>query len=183
MKQTDNSIAAIKWWNGLSDDEKYHFSCKHFLGIPINTLMDKSIEAMYLYEHQAEHPSTKEAGNGMVGGEWYANGTLVQTNYDNDWHNIALCCYSDGEANAQRIVQCVNGYDKLKEELSFAMDLAHRENEMVKKLEADNEALVSALKDCIDFIVRYEDSDNGDDRDKARELNAKATKIIHSINQ
>lgn len=39
------------WWNGLNEDEQYQLSCKHFVGIPLNTLMDKSIEAMYLYEH------------------------------------------------------------------------------------------------------------------------------------
>lgn len=46
----------ITWWKGLNEEEKYKLCCKHFQGIPVESLMERSIKVMYHYEN----PQTTE---------------------------------------------------------------------------------------------------------------------------
>lgn len=227
----ENALPDYKiWWNGLSQDEQYQLSCKHFVGIPINTLMDKSIEAMYQYEHpqplkedtefkygdkvldlsgiegtviafpfgkagmtrvafgkdgksdwrdlktsqltkKEDIPNTGTVtGEGLhTKGEWITANKIGSGSSlriyctDNVQRTHIADCFSfsvgisdvEAEANANRIVNCVNGWDKLQEQLTFAMDSWHKENEMVAKLEADNERLRSALKELLSTNEMY----------------------------
>lgn len=41
----------ITWWKGLSEEEQTKLCQKHFQGIPVESLMERSIKVMYHYEN------------------------------------------------------------------------------------------------------------------------------------
>ena len=98
----------------------------------------------------------------VTGGKWKVEYCLDQSIFINEGDNPIAMIQSEEdngitpemEENANRIVQAVNGWDKLQEQLTFAMDSWHKENEMVAKLEADNERLREALQGLYDTIDR-----------------------------
>jgi len=152
---TDTRKAALLWWDTISEFGKYALCQQYFMGIAPSTLMDKSIEAMYHYEHPsptaAIEGKKEEAGEFTVG-KMYKGSVLVENESQVLCRLFAHDYNSDEETekSAKRIVMAVNGWDKLTEDLAFAMDLAHRENGIVKKLEGEKDALVSALKSLLD---------------------------------
>jgi len=42
------------WWKGLNEEEQTKLCQKHFQGIPVESLMDKSILAMYHFENAGQ---------------------------------------------------------------------------------------------------------------------------------
>ncbi len=62
IKNETIRAVALSWWNDLSEDERYYLTCKHFVGIPVTTLTDHSIESMYHYEHITDHPTPTTEG-------------------------------------------------------------------------------------------------------------------------
>jgi len=66
-KEVPPTTPAKQWFYSLSEEEKTRLCQKHFAGIPVSSLMDKSIEAMYMYEHEKE--SEKEVS--VIALEWW----------------------------------------------------------------------------------------------------------------
>jgi len=157
----------MDWWYKLPFEENMRLVGKHSKPMP----SDEDIKFMY----EAEHPTAaaaKEEDNGVI--DWVAKEDTVSEDY---LYNLAikeselqfpLDDYRgkvkgvDDERTGQALRgACVGGFESgyklAKSDLSFAMDLAHRENKMVEKLEGDNAALVSALKECREW---YENNAN-----------------------
>lgn len=115
--QTDNSTA-VKWWNKLTDSKRRALALRYKDTIAKITFfgMADELEVSAIYE--AEHP-TENKVVGHTAGVW---GYKI---YDNDIFKeieigvgrLRTCVIpyleAPAEANAQRIVTCVNGYDKL----------------------------------------------------------------------
>lgn len=122
IKANANRTIAQKWWIALTEEEKYKLCCKHFQGIPVESLMERSIKVMFHYEN----PETTT--NTVTGGEWEVRGELKDEIYAGYEPKIRIAkmdgASNEQRANANRIVNCVNNFD----------------------------SLVSALKDCVDMI-------------------------------
>ena len=58
----------ITWWKGLNEEEKYKLCCKHFQGIPVDSLMERSIKVMYHYENP-QLPDYLVWWNGLKGSQ------------------------------------------------------------------------------------------------------------------
>lgn len=132
---TDTRKEAIEWWSKLNTItekvailNRFGFDQKRTTA----SLTGREIEAIY----KAEHPSPtaaiegiKEEGKGWTKGEWRKDGKFITANFNDGnggtaWLDIIECkvlpsnCMSgtkEAEANAQRIVMAVNGWDGLHE--------------------------------------------------------------------
>lgn len=113
-----------------------------------------------------EQEDKKEVSSvGYTGGEWKViNWGQIAQIRDSDHNEICVCGYGDRDngipdeettANANRIVTCVNGYDILKAEMESwkkeNFDNVEMASETIKKLKADNEALVIALESVVHY--------------------------------
>lgn len=135
----------------------------------------------------------------------YAVGNGGQTYKSNGGYDIALIV-NDGnvptclgfiwgetkeqaKANAQRIVTCVNGWDKLQADTKMFED---KYNEALKDgskyavmnavLEADNDSLVNALEELIPLAQAIFDHSQSLDEDAAYEAKIKAAKdLLYNI--
>lgn len=55
------------WWKGLNEEEQTKLCQKHFQGIPVESLMERSIKVMFHYEN----PSTTEKELSTIALEWW----------------------------------------------------------------------------------------------------------------
>lgn len=145
-----NNTAAQKWWIALSEEGRYQRCCKHFAGIPTDTVMDKSIEYMY----QSEHPQPlKEDTPGTVtGGEGFEDKIRKQFNnvgyMDGDG---ALNLYMAGAKYAnenlkQQLSTLQSENDRLKGLVATDIGVEFKMEAEIAALKADNERLREALK-------------------------------------
>ena len=47
------------WWKGLNEEEQTKLCQKHFQGIPVESLMERSIKVMYHYENPETTTNTE----------------------------------------------------------------------------------------------------------------------------
>lgn len=117
----------ITWWKGLNEEEQTKLCQKHFQGIPVESLMERSIKVMFHYEN----PETTT--NTVTGGEWEVRGELKDEIYAGYEPKIRIAkmdgASNEQRANANRIVNCVNNFD------SLVSALKRIEKEGVKVLE------------------------------------------------
>ena len=122
LQDFDDTPDHKTWWKGLNEEEQTKLCQKHFQGIPVESLMERSIKVMFHYEN----PETTT--NTVTGGEWEVRGELKDEIYAGYEPKIRIAkmdgASNEQRANANRIVNCVNNFD----------------------------SLVSALKDCVDMI-------------------------------
>jgi len=162
---------SYEWWFTLSATKAAELRNKYY---PSKSLLTKDERnEIYKAEHSTAAAAKEEetvvytmeerpAISGGMG--WFTvNPGLVQFPF---WaankqgsENNTYPWYEDADVNeakerAKLFVQAVNGYSKLENDLSFAMELANKENKIVEKLEGDNAALVSALKDAMERMER-----------------------------
>lgn len=101
----------ITWWKGLNEEEQTKLCQKHFQGIPVESLMERSIKVMFHYEN----PETTT--NTVTGGEWEVRGELKDEIYAGYEPKIRIAkmdgASNEQRANANRIVNCVNNFDSL----------------------------------------------------------------------
>lgn len=50
------------WWKGLNEEEQTKLCQKHFQGIPVESLMERSIKVMYHYENPETTTNTVTGG-------------------------------------------------------------------------------------------------------------------------
>ena len=127
------------WWKGLNEEEKYKLCCKHFQGIPVESLMERSIKVMYHYENPLTTETTTNTvtGEGFTKGEWlageidtYGEFDIVARPIPEDGGDI-ICCAPQGwedsmkrwTANKKRIVNCVNNFDSLVSALRDTLEV------------------------------------------------------------
>lgn len=107
----ENNTDYKTWWKGLKEDEKHQLCQKHFQGIPVESLMERSIKVMFHYEN----PETTT--NTVTGGEWEVRGELKDEIYAGYEPKIRIAkmdgASNEQRANANRIVNCVNNFDSL----------------------------------------------------------------------
>ena len=115
------------WWKGLNEEEQTKLCQKHFQGIPVDSLMERSIKVMFHYEN----PETTT--NTVTGGEWEVRGEFKDEIYAGYEPKIRIAkmdgASNEQRANANRIVNCVNNFD------SLVSALKRIEKEGVKVLE------------------------------------------------
>lgn len=152
----------ITWWKGLNEEEQTKLCQKHFQGIPVESLMERSIKVMFHYENPETTTNTVTGGEGLhTKGEWKVrtanNGEISIETTEHNYSGRDICFINmtndQCEANANRIVNCVNNFD----------------------------SLVSALKDCVDMI-----NNNCDWTKFNREENRtveEAKQLLNNINQ
>lgn len=146
----------ITWWKGLNEEEKHQLCCKHFQGIPVDSLMERSIKVMYHYENPETTTNTVTGeiklwvtGSGVRSENLTANDVLIRT----DDATIHLDKDSEFGKLAHAMINRYNSHD----------------------------SLVSALKDCVDMI-----NNNCDWTKFNREENRtveEAKQVLNNINQ
>jgi len=74
------------WWKGLNEEEQTKLCQKHFQGIPVESLMERSIKVMYHYENPETTTNTVTGeiklwvtGSGGRTGNLTANDVLLRT--------------------------------------------------------------------------------------------------------
>ena len=129
----------ITWWKGLNEEEQTKLCQKHFQGIPVESLMERSIKVMYHYENP-ETTTNTVTGEGFTGGKWkvdeheqgryYGNITSELGIGERGFMNIrtiAILLKNNGEeeakANANRIVNCVNNHNALVSALRDTLEV------------------------------------------------------------
>lgn len=75
LQDFDDTPDHKTWWKGLNEEEQTKLCQKHFQGIPVESLMERSIKVMYHYEN----PETTT--NTVTGGEWEVGGELKDEIY------------------------------------------------------------------------------------------------------
>ena len=126
----------ITWWKGLNEEEQTKLCQKHFQGIPVESLMERSIKVMYHYENP-ETTTNTVTGEGFTKGEWlageidtYGEFHIVARHIPEDGGDI-ICCAPQGwedsmkrwTANKKRIVNCVNNFDSLVSALRDTLEV------------------------------------------------------------
>lgn len=119
----------ITWWKGLNEEEQTKLCQKHFQGIPVESLMERSIKVMFHYENPL---TTETTTNTVTGSEWYVEYGLDQCAFIKSGEDtfIASIESEDGkgitpemEANANRIVNCVNNHNALVSALRDTLEV------------------------------------------------------------
>lgn len=146
----------ITWWKGLNEEEQTKLCQKHFQGIPVESLMERSIKVMFHYENPETTTNTVTGeiklwvtGSGGRTGNLTANDVLLRTD-DATIH-----------------------FNKESEFGKLAHAMINRYN--------SHDSLVSALKDCVDMI-----NNNCDWTKFNREENRtveEAKQLLNNINQ
>ena len=147
------------WWKGLNEEEQTKLCQKHFQGIPVESLMERSIKVMFHYENPL---TTETTTNTVTGSEWYVEYGLDQCAFIKSGEDtfIASIESEDGkgitpemEANANRIVNCVNNFDSLVS----ALKDAQRELDILKginKNEQVQEKLTNINQRLVDILTK-----------------------------
>jgi len=157
---------AIEWWETFDFEAKYIKAYKALKReVNIHTITDDDIVYIYLHE-----PEIEVTGS-MVGGEWFLNSRKNIIYINDNGNNPPVCTVHSGagiseeqaKTNAQRIVQAVNGYDKLVAEnerlFNEGATLENDKEDLIEinqSLKADNDALVSALGVIRDVLQRWD---------------------------
>jgi len=175
MKIITSQKGLKRWWADKTGQQRQDIVKRYvhgarFLGRLLSDLSIQEISALYNSEHPEQavkevdnsaldleddiygrHPSPDNSKEGFTkGGEW-----KVEKNHIVDAELpgliIASCNLFRGnwEANAARIVQCVNGWDELQKGIKYAERVAYETSKDNAKLKADNDALLDALMNFI----------------------------------
>ena len=82
----ENNTDYKTWWKGLNEEEQTKLCQKHFQGIPVDSLMERSIKVMYHYENPETTTNTVTGeiklwvtGSGGRTGNLTANDVLLRT--------------------------------------------------------------------------------------------------------
>lgn len=161
--QTDNFDKVPKphflvWWNSLSQTTANELSHRHFNKL-YTTLTLGNVQSIYEKEHSQTTPIEVKEGQhtpGKVQLSPYKKG-MVGINFDDPLKASAICQVFGGdkeaEANAERIVECWNGYEALKEQLSNIAGEANAsifqlmgKEKKIKELQEANRELLEVLK-------------------------------------
>lgn len=151
----ENNTDYKTWWKGLNEEEKYQLCCKHFQGIPVESLMERSIKVMYHYENP-ETTTNTVTGEGFTKGNWAVRDYEVIGPYGS---HKTICEMTgnlpkeEKKANAKRIVNCVNNFDSLVS----ALKDAQRELDILKginKNEQVQEKLTNINQRLVDILTK-----------------------------
>ena len=119
------------WWKGLNEEEQTKLCQKHFQGIPVESLMERSIKVMYHYENP-ETTTNTVTGEGFTGGWKVINWGQIAQIRDADHNEICVCGFGDRDngipdeqttAIANRIVNCVNNHNALVSALRDTLEV------------------------------------------------------------
>ncbi len=154
IKETEQPLKEsthITWWKGLNEEEQTKLCQKHFQGIPVESLMERSIKVMFHYEN----PETTT--NTVTGGEWEVRGELKDEIYAGYEPKIRIAkmdgASNEQRANANRIVNRVNNFDSLVS----ALKDAQRELDILKginKNEQVQEKLTNINQRLVDILTK-----------------------------
>ena len=140
----------ITWWKGLNEEEQTKLCQKHFQGIPVESLMERSIKVMYHYENPETTTNTVTGeiklwvtGSGVRSENLTANDVLIRT----DDATIHLDKDSEFGKLAHAMIDRYNGHDKIKEENLMLLNAIHDayDNLLMGNTEAAGKGLSKAL--------------------------------------
>jgi hypothetical protein len=115
----------ITWWKGLNEEEQTKLCQKHFQGIPVESLMERSIKVMFHYENPETTTNTVTGeiklwvtGSGVRSENLTANDVLIRT----DDATIHLDKDSEFGKLAHAMINRYNSHDSLVSALKEAME-------------------------------------------------------------